>query len=126
MSLDNAFLNTINNDIKRLTHKSVTPESVVSDTKWVTNDGLSSTTSEWPSFNSNPYSYPYSPVGNEEAIVAVLHLQHNAIDVCQKFLAPEDDSDSDEDESEDELVENLMRNLNITSSLKRCLRKMLA
>ncbi|CAL5200997.1 unnamed protein product [Lathyrus oleraceus] len=92
----------------------VTPKSVVSDTKWVSNGGLSSTTSEWPSFNSNPYSYPYSPVGNEEAIVAVLHLQHNAIDVCQKFLAPEDDSDSDEDvvkdededESEDELVEN--------------------
>ncbi|XP_058773613.1 uncharacterized protein LOC131647793 [Vicia villosa] len=95
----------------------VTHESVVSDAKWVSsspNNGLASTASEWPSLNSNPYTYPYSPVGNEEAIVAVLHLQHNAIDVCQKFLAPEDGSDSDEDvvedededESEDELVEN--------------------
>jgi hypothetical protein len=57
-------------------------------------------------------------VGDEEAIMAVLHLQHNAIEACQKFLAPDVGSDSDddviededeeedEDESEDELVEN--------------------
>ncbi|WJX67666.1 hypothetical protein P8452_52113 [Trifolium repens] len=93
----------------------VTHESVVSDAEWdckSSNGGLSSTASEWPAFNTQPCSYPYSLVGNEEAIVAVLHLQHNAIDACQKFLAPDDGSDSDEDiiededESDDESVEN--------------------
>jgi hypothetical protein len=89
---------------------------VVSDTK-SPDDGLSSTDSGWPAFNTKPRSYPYSLVGNEEAIVAVLHLQHNAIDACQKFLAPEgsdsdedviedEDKDEEDDESEDELVEN--------------------
>jgi hypothetical protein len=88
---------------------------VVSDAEWdckSSNGGLSSTASEWPAFNTKPCSYPYSLVGDEEAIVAVLHLQHNAIDACQKFLAPDDGSDSDEDiiededESDDESVEN--------------------
>ncbi|GAU44875.1 hypothetical protein TSUD_99750 [Trifolium subterraneum] len=94
-----------------------THESVVSDAEWVCkspNGRLSSTASEWPAFNTKPCSYPYSLVGDEEAIVAVLHLQHNAIDACQKFLAPDDGSDSDEDviedededESDDESVEN--------------------
>ncbi|CAJ2659635.1 unnamed protein product [Trifolium pratense] len=97
--------------------RNVTHESVVSDAEWVCkspNGRLSSTASEWPAFNTKPRSYPYSLVGDEEAIVAVLHLQHNAIDACQKFLAPNDDSDSDEDviedededEGDDELAEN--------------------
>ncbi|XP_073221229.1 uncharacterized protein [Cicer arietinum] len=98
-------------------------ESVVSDAKWICKSpdgGLSSTASDWPSFNTEPCSYPYSLVGDEEAIVAVWHLQHSAIDACQKFLAPDagsdcdedviededEDEDEGEDESEDELVEN--------------------
>ncbi|XP_013464571.2 uncharacterized protein [Medicago truncatula] len=83
----------------------VTHEYVISDAEWVCKSpdgGLSSTASGWPAFNTKPCSYPYSLVGNEEAIMSVLHLQHNAIDACQKFLAPEVGSDSDEDVIEDE------------------------
>ncbi|KAK7401773.1 hypothetical protein VNO78_13525 [Psophocarpus tetragonolobus] len=85
----------------------------------------------WPSFADIESSSPtYSLSAEEQATVAVLQLQHKALETCQKFLlgnagfnGEEDDNDdagsdnddagsdnddavSDSDEDEDELIDN--------------------
>ncbi|KAL5151489.1 hypothetical protein HKD37_13G037857 [Glycine soja] len=89
-------------------------ESLVSDAKWVCESpkaGVSSTASGWPSFNdikAPPLTYSLS--AEEKATVAVLQLQHKALEACQKFLVGDAGSDGDEDdkddEDEDELVDD--------------------
>ncbi|KAG5026441.1 hypothetical protein JHK86_022355 [Glycine max] len=89
-------------------------ESLVSDAKWVCESpkaGVSSTASGWPSFNdikAPPLTYSLS--AEEKATMAVLQLQHKALEACQKFLVGDAGSDSDEDdkddEDEDELVDD--------------------
>ncbi|KAH1218344.1 hypothetical protein GmHk_13G038752 [Glycine max] len=73
--------------------------------------GFSSTASGWPSFDDiKSSSLTYSLSAEEKATVAVLQLQHRALEACQKFLVGDAGSDSDEDdeeaEDEDELVDN--------------------
>ncbi|RZB98647.1 Protein NETWORKED 1D [Glycine soja] len=89
-------------------------ESLVSDAKWVCESpkaGVSSIASGWPSFNdikAPPLTYSLS--AEEKATMAVLQLQHKALEACQKFLVGDAGSDSDEDdkddEDEDELVDD--------------------
>ncbi|KAH1144531.1 hypothetical protein GLYMA_12G229800v4 [Glycine max] len=89
-------------------------ESLVSDAEWVCKSpkaGVSSTASGWPSFDdikASPLTYSLS--AEEKATVAVLQLQHKALEACQKFLVGDAGSDSDEDdkddEDEDELVDD--------------------
>ncbi|KAH1222904.1 hypothetical protein GmHk_12G035937 [Glycine max] len=80
-------------------------ESLVSDAEWVCKSpkaGVSSTASGWPSFDdikASPLTYSLS--AEEKATVAVLQLQHKALEACQK-----DEDDDEEEEEEDELVDN--------------------
>ncbi|KAK7335069.1 hypothetical protein VNO80_26840 [Phaseolus coccineus] len=89
-------------------------ESLVTDAEWVCkspNSGISATSSGWPRFDDiKSSSLTYYPSAEEQATVAVLQLQHKALEACQKFLVGnaasnggEDDSD---DEDEDEWVDN--------------------
>ncbi|KAK8469383.1 hypothetical protein PHAVU_005G065400 [Phaseolus vulgaris] len=89
-------------------------KSLVTDAEWVCkspNSGISATSSGWPCFDDiKSSSLAYYPSAEEQATVAVLQLQHKALEACQKFLVGnaasnggEDDSD---DEDEDEWVDN--------------------
>ncbi|KAK7272585.1 hypothetical protein RJT34_29280 [Clitoria ternatea] len=81
-------------------------ESLVSDAEWACEspNGGSSTASGWRSFDLKPPSFPYSTSlsAEEQATVAVLHLQHKALEACQEFLGSKVDSDGDKDDSDDE------------------------
>ncbi|XP_028247189.1 uncharacterized protein LOC114424530 [Glycine soja] len=88
-------------------------ESLVSGAEWESESpkaGFSSTTSGWPSFDDiKSSSLNYSLSVEEKATVAVLQLQHRALEACQKFLVGDVGSDSDEDDEEaedDELLDN--------------------
>ncbi|KHN11023.1 hypothetical protein glysoja_044045 [Glycine soja] len=89
-------------------------ESLVSGAEWESESpkaGFSSTASGWPSFDDiKSSSLTYSLSAEEKATVAVLQLQHRALEACQKFLVGDAGSDSDKDdeeaEDEDELVDN--------------------
>ncbi|KAJ1378894.1 hypothetical protein SESBI_47375 [Sesbania bispinosa] len=74
----------------------VSHESLVSDVEWVCkspNGGFSSTASGWPSFVTISSSDTYSLSEEEKANVAVLHLQHKALEACQKFLVGDAEDD---------------------------------
>ncbi|KAG5091411.1 hypothetical protein JHK82_050189 [Glycine max] len=88
-------------------------ESLVSGAEWESESpkaGFSSTASGWPSFDDiKSSSLTYSLSAEEKAIVAMLQLQHRALEACQKFLVGDAGSDSDEDDEEaedDELLHN--------------------
>ncbi|KAG5020073.1 hypothetical protein JHK87_015928 [Glycine soja] len=88
-------------------------ESLVSGAEWESESpkaGFSSTASGWPSFDDiKSSSLTYSLSAEEKATVAVLQLQHRALEACQKFLVGDAGSDSDEDDEEaedDELLDN--------------------
>ncbi|KHN13128.1 hypothetical protein glysoja_048798, partial [Glycine soja] len=88
-------------------------ESLVSGAEWESESpkaGFSSTASGWPSFDDiKSSSLTYSLSAEEKAIVAMLQLQHRALEACQKFLVGDAGSDSDEDDEEaedDELLDN--------------------
>ncbi|XP_068499578.1 uncharacterized protein [Phaseolus vulgaris] len=96
-------------EVVKASHK-----SLVTDAEWVCkspNSGISATSSGWPCFDDiKSSSLAYYPSAEEQATVAVLQLQHKALEACQKFLVGnaasnggEDDSD---DEDEDEWVDN--------------------
>nr|KYP51356.1 hypothetical protein KK1_026787 [Cajanus cajan] len=80
-------------------------ESMVSDAEWVCENpkaGVSSTASGWPSFDDiKSSSLIYSLSAEEKLTVAVLQLQHKALEACQKFLVGDAGSDSDKDDNDD-------------------------
>ncbi|RDX68453.1 hypothetical protein CR513_52557, partial [Mucuna pruriens] len=92
-------------------------ESLVSDAEWVCespNAGVSSTASGWPSFDDiKASSLTYSLSAEEKATVAVLQLQHKALEACQKFLVGDAGSDSDEDDNDDEDQDELVDNYDV-------------
>ncbi|KAH1213761.1 hypothetical protein AAZX31_14G146500 [Glycine max] len=88
-------------------------ESLVSGAEWESESpkaGFSSTALGWPSFDDiKSSSLTYSLSAEEKATMAVLQLQHRALEACQKFLVGDAGSDSDEDDEEaedDELLDN--------------------
>ncbi|KAL2331350.1 hypothetical protein Fmac_018931 [Flemingia macrophylla] len=89
-------------------------EYVVSDTEWVCerpNAGITTTISGWPSFDDiKSSSLTYSLSAEEKATVAVLQLQHKALEACQKFFVGDASSDCDEDEEDDEDEDELVDN----------------
>ncbi|XP_027926337.1 uncharacterized protein LOC114183499 isoform X2 [Vigna unguiculata] len=96
------------------TDPEVSHESLVTDAEWVCkspNSGISATSSGWPPFDdSKSSSLAYSLSAEEQATVAVLQLQHKALEACQKFFAGDAGSDGDEDESNDEDEEEWVDN----------------
>ncbi|KAI4333564.1 hypothetical protein L6164_018352 [Bauhinia variegata] len=84
----------------------VSRESLVSDVEWVwKSPNNDSTTSGWRPFNSQSAPQTCSLSAEEQASVAVLRLQHKALEACQEFLVDNVDSDYDE-EYQDELMDD--------------------
>ncbi|CAJ1957563.1 unnamed protein product [Sphenostylis stenocarpa] len=90
-------------------------ESLVTDVEWeckiIPKAGISASSSGWPPFDDiKSSSLTHSLSAKEQATVAVLQLQHKALEACQKFLAGNAGSDGDEgddnNEDEDELIDN--------------------
>ncbi|BAT92676.1 hypothetical protein VIGAN_07147500 [Vigna angularis var. angularis] len=96
------------------TDPEVSHESLVTDAKWVCkspNSGISATDSGWPRFDDiKSSSLAYSLSAEEQATVAVLQLQHKALEACQKFFVGNAGSDGDEDDSDDEDEDELVDN----------------
>lgn len=83
----------------------VSLEAPVSDVKWVCkspNHDVSSAASGWPASNTQSTSHKQSFSSEEQANLAVLQLQHKALEACQEFLVGNVGSDSDQDDSDDE------------------------